>query len=76
MPLTGDIRAYFYIFVFSASSPGDGFGSSPNITANENKWTVPLGGGFAKAMRGGRQPVKLATAGYYNTVRPNAESDP
>jgi SAM-dependent methyltransferase len=38
-------------------------GSSPNITANwiasGGKWTVPIGGGFGRALRLGEQAIKL-----------------
>ena len=50
--------------------------SSPNITANwiasGGKWTVPVGGGFAKAVRVGEQPIKLELDAYYNVIRPKA----
>ena len=60
---------------------GDGWsvGSSPNITtnwiANGGKWTVPVGGGFAKAARLGEQPIKLDFDAYYNAIRPKAANE-
>jgi hypothetical protein len=61
---------------------GDGWAvsSSPEITANwldsENKWTVPVGGGFSKTFRLGEQPIQLGAFAYYNAIRPNASQDP
>ena len=58
---------------------GWSLGSSPEITANwiasSGKWTVPVGGGFAKAVRFGDQRVNLALNSYYNVVRPNANQE-
>jgi hypothetical protein len=60
---------------------GDGWsvGSSPDITTNwiatGGKWTVPIGGGVAKTMRVGEQPVKLAVDAYYNAIRPEANHE-
>ena len=60
---------------------GDGWslGSSPNITtnwiANGGKWTGPVGGGFAKAVRLGEQAMKLELDAYYNAVRPKAGNE-
>src|SRR5215831_3638112 len=54
-------------------------GSSPNITANwiasGGKWTVPVGGGFGKAVRLGEQPIKLDLDAYYNAIRPKAANE-
>ena len=61
---------------------GDGWsiGSSPNITANwlsnaGQVWTVPIGGGIAKTVRLGGQPVKVEVDSYYNAVRPQAGNE-
>jgi hypothetical protein len=54
-------------------------GSSPNITTNwiasGSKWTVPVGGGFGKAVRLGEQPIKLDVDAYYNAIRPKAGNE-
>jgi hypothetical protein len=54
-------------------------GSSPNITTNwiatGGKWTVPVGGGFGKALRLGEQPIKLDVDAYYNAIRPKAGNE-
>jgi len=57
---------------------GDGWyvTSSPIITANwlaagNNAWTVPVGGGMGRVIRiGGKLPLNLMLAGYWNAVRP------
>jgi hypothetical protein len=60
---------------------GEGWsvGSSPNITTNwiasGGKWTVPVGGGFAKAVRLGEQPIKLDLDAYYNAIRSKAANE-
>lgn len=50
--------------------------SVPVITANweagsGNRWTVPVGGGFGKIIKWGKQPVDLSLSGYYNVEQPN-----
>ncbi len=57
-------------------SKGWYFTSVPVITANweadsDNRWTVPVGGGFGKIMKWGKQPVDLSLAGFYNVEQPN-----
>jgi hypothetical protein len=39
------------------------------------KWTVPVGGGFGKALRFGEQPIKLDLDAYYNVIRPKAGNE-
>jgi hypothetical protein len=54
-------------------------GSSPNITTNwiasGGKWTVPVGGGFAKAFQLNGQPIKLDLDAYPNAIRPKAGNE-
>jgi len=50
------------------------------ITANweadsVDRWTVPLGGGFGKITRLGKQPVDLSMQAYYNVEKPNPLED-
>jgi len=57
-------------------SKGWYFTSVPVITANweadsDNRWTVPVGGGFGKIMKWGKQPVDLSLAAFYNVEKPN-----
>jgi len=78
---TGDRTDSFLLnpFVSYHFDEGWSVGSSPNITANwigkDGKWTVPIGGGLAKVVRLGDQPVKLAVDTYYNAIRPKAGND-
>ncbi len=49
--------------------------SAPSITANwnlenENRWTVPLGGGFGRVLTIGKLPINAAMQFYYNVVSP------
>jgi hypothetical protein len=52
------------------------FTSVPVITANweadsDNRWTVPLGGGFGKITSWGKQPVDLSMQAFYNLEKPD-----
>jgi hypothetical protein len=49
--------------------------SVPVITANweadsSNTWTVPLGGGFGRITKWGKQPVDLSVQAFYNIEQP------
>jgi hypothetical protein len=50
--------------------------STPVITANweapeDNRWTIPIGGGVGKIMKWDNQNVDLKVQGYYNLEKPN-----
>ena len=50
--------------------------SSPIITANweakpDQRWTVPVGGGFGRIIRVGKQPVNVYTQFFGNAKRPD-----
>ena len=55
--------------------------TSPIITANweaddnDNKWTVPFGGGVGRVFKIGKQHVNMKLAAYYNVVNPDEVSD-
>ena len=54
--------------------------SSPIITANweadsSDTWTVPVGGGFGKIFRIGRQPVNAQIQAFYNVETPDNGAD-
>lgn len=54
--------------------------SSPIITANweadnDQRWTVPLGGGAGKLFFIGRQPVNVSAQGFYNVEKPDFQAD-
>ena len=50
--------------------------TSPLVTANwkadsDNTWTVPVGGGFGKIIRIGKQPINASLQSYYNVEEPD-----
>lgn len=50
--------------------------TSPIVTADWNaksndRWTVPVGGGFGRVFKIGEQPVNMQLAAYYNAIRPS-----
>jgi hypothetical protein len=53
--------------------------ASPIVTANweadgnDNKFTVPLGGGFGRLIRLGKLPVNLQAQAFYNVVKPDED---
>lgn len=54
--------------------------SSPVMTANwkadsGERWTVPLGGGFGKVFKIGRQPINAQLAAYGNVEKPKFGPD-
>jgi len=54
--------------------------SSPIITANweassDDTWTVPLGGGFGRIFRVGKQAMNAQFQGFYNVEKPEFGSD-
>ena len=52
--------------------------SSPVITANWNAddvWTVPIGGGFGRTFRIGKQPVNMSFQAFYHVIRPDNAPD-
>jgi hypothetical protein len=54
--------------------------SAPIITAdwtadNDNRWTVPVGGGVGKIFHLGKLPVNMQLSGYYNAVTPDFGGD-
>ena len=56
------------------------FISDPIITANWNaasgqKWLVPLGGGFGRAVSNERVPVNVSLQLYWNAIRPDGAPD-
>ena len=42
---------------------------------SDDTWTVPLGGGFGRLMRFGKQPVNLQAQAFYNVVKPDDDAD-
>jgi len=54
--------------------------SSPIITADweadsSNQWTIPIGGGFGKIFKIGRQPMNFSIQSFYNVESPRNGAD-
>jgi hypothetical protein len=53
--------------------------SSPIITANwqrtNDQWIVPVGGGFGRVFRLGRQPMNASLQAYANVIKPDGFGD-
>jgi len=54
--------------------------SVPVITANwtaasDNRWTVPLGGGFGRIIEWRKQPLDLSMQAFYNVEKPAVVGD-
>jgi hypothetical protein len=50
--------------------------TSPLITANweaddDDRWTLPIGGGIGRIFKIGRQPINANLTAYYNVLTPN-----
>ena len=48
-----------------------------NWEANENdqRWTIPIGGGFGKMFNLGKLPMDFQVQGFYNAVKPDTSGD-
>lgn len=77
---SGDSPAYnnFLLQPFVNYNFAEGFylTSAPIVTANwkasnDDRWTVPLGGGIGKIYHIGRLPVNTQLSAYYNVVTPD-----
>lgn len=54
--------------------------TSPVITANwkadsDERWTVPVGGGFGKIFKVSKQPLNAQIGAYYNVEKPEGAAD-
>ena len=67
-------------FVNYNLSKGWYLASSPVITANwkkdsSNRWSVPLGGGFGRIFKIGKQPVNAQVQAFYDVAKPDFGND-
>lgn len=67
-------------FVNLNLSDGWSVGTAPVITANweggdDDRWTLPIGGGVGKLFRLGELPIQTNLRAYYNAVAPDAGAD-
>lgn len=56
------------------------FSFSPAITANweadtDQRWTVPIGAGFGRVFKVGKQPLNMQMGAYYNVEKPDGAAD-
>ena len=42
---------------------------------SDNTWTVPVGGGFGKIFRIGKQPMNASVQAFYNVEKPDFGAD-
>ncbi len=76
-----DVNSFlFQYFVNYNFSSGWYFSSAPIMTANweadsDDRWTVPLGGGFGKIVRMGKLPVNINSQVFYNVEKPRGGPD-
>ena len=72
-----DVNQMLLQYFINYNLPGGWYlTSSPIITANweadsDNRWTVPIGGGFGKIHRIGKLPVNVSLAAFYNVETPD-----
>jgi hypothetical protein len=75
--MSGDDDINFFTWQYFVNYNLDGgwyLTSSPIITANweaNDEWTVPLGGGFGRVFRVGKQPMNAQFQAFYNVEKPN-----
>jgi hypothetical protein len=75
--LSGDEDINFFTWQYFVNYNFDGgwyLTSSPIITANweaDDEWTIPVGGGFGRVFRMGRQPVNAQVQAFYNVEKPD-----
>jgi hypothetical protein len=75
--VTGDDDINFFTWQYFVNYNFDGgwyLTSSPIITANweaDDEWTIPVGGGFGRVFRMGRQPVNAQVQAFYNVEKPD-----
>jgi hypothetical protein len=71
-----DTSSFLFQYFINYNLPkGWYLSSAPIMTANwkaddGNKWLVPVGGGFGKIMRWGKQPANAALQAFYHVEKP------
>ncbi len=72
-----DINLFTFQYFVNYNLPGGWYlTSAPIITANweadnDNRWTVPFGGGAGRIFKIGNQPVNAQLSAYYNVETPD-----
>jgi hypothetical protein len=78
--LRDDVRVLALQYFLNYNFPGGWYlTTSPtnalNFEADEDKWTIPLGGGLGKIVKLGRLPLNLSLQAYYNVERPTGAAE-
>ncbi len=74
-----DVNSMLFNYFFNYNLPkGWYLTTAPIITANweadnDNKWTVPFGGGGGKIVRIGKIPFNIQAQAFYNVVKPDSQ---
>ena len=76
-----DVNLFTWQYFINYNFDGGWYATTaPIMTANweadsSNRWTVPIGGGFGRVMKFGKQPVNLSAQVYKNIETPDFGSD-
>lgn len=76
-----DVNTFYFQYIFTYFLQKKWYLSTAPINlANweaekDQKWTVPLGGGFGKMFNLGKLPMDFQTQAFYNVVKPDASPD-
>lgn len=77
-----DVNTFYFQYILTYFLQNKWYLSSAPINlanweANENdqKWTIPLGGGFGKMFKLGNLPMDFQTQAFYNVVKPETSGD-
>jgi len=76
-----NVNSMLFNYFFNYNLPkGWYLTTAPSITANweannDNRWTVPFGGGGGKIVKIGKIPFNIQAQTFYNAVRPDSGGD-
>lgn len=76
-----DVNSFYFQPIFTYFLPNKWyFTTAPVILANwekesDDRWTVPVGGGFGKMTKIGNLPIDFTAQAYYNSIKPDYNAD-
>jgi len=77
-----DVNQFLFQYFINYNMKGGWYlTSAPTITANweaddnDDRWTVPFGGGIGRVFKIGKQPVNVKLAAYWNAEKPRWAAD-
>lgn len=76
-----DVNSFYYQLIYTYFLQKKWYlTTAPIILSNwekesDQRWTVPVGGGFGKMFSLGKMPVDFTTQAYYNAVKPDGFAD-